>query len=175
MVLDANVNPMPDSEYTGYTYGSGYDTRINYAFYSCSARNAEQPGACPVDDLPKCISNLKALVGGDAEWPEILRKFLSIFDKDGAGEEICTLAADGDAAGVMNFFNEDDTETNSSALLKQMNEDPPSQPTDSDYVYGKPNYSTLTENGSFSVPLDLVFAQDYFSGLYNADYFAKSK
>ena len=172
MVLDGNVNPMPDMEYIAYTFARGLDTRINYVIYSCSAKNIEQPGSCPIDDLPKCVSDLNAIYGGKADSVALLLEVINvILSKEGAGVEICTLAADGDADGLTDLLDTIEEETISTTQKKQITGDPTSQPTDESNVYGIPNYLALMDLTATTI----VDAQDEFAAFYNADYLAKSE
>ena len=71
MVLDGSVNPLQNLEAIARVQATGENTRISYALFSCSARNIEEPGSCPVDDLAKCVSDVNSILAGLGIEPDM--------------------------------------------------------------------------------------------------------
>jgi len=195
MVLDGNVNPMQNLEQIAHVQGTGQNTRINYGLYSCSARNIEEPGSCPVDDLSKCISDINTLQRtefqtqpGDESKENLAAILELMYGYPDRAQELCDLAAGNEVDLLLELIEElelaldDDAaiESRQGSTVFEFNSE--SGPTTSDEdtieffqvgpVYGNPDYNLLFIE---SVPTALVNAQDAFSALYDADYFARRK
>ena len=61
-ILHLTISPFPDMLEYGAIRGIGENERINYLIYSCSARNVENPGSCPVSDMRQCIGDVNQLL-----------------------------------------------------------------------------------------------------------------
>lgn len=172
MVLDGNVNPLPDLEYIAWTLGRGQDTRINYALFSCSA-DVIFGGTCVVPDLAKCVSDINGLLNdsgigaGSAAKNSIAEIITAMITDSDRAQEICDLAEASDVAGLVAVLDEILSE---GPTVETRQAGSPSQPTSEQNVYGNPDYEFMMFGG---VEAQMVEAQDGFSALYNADYFAK--
>lgn len=172
MILDGNVNPLQNLEIIAHGQGEGENTRISYGLYSCSARNAEEPGSCPVDDLPKCVSDVSNLLQsqldiqvGDGQ-KEALGDFIqTIYTFPDRAQEFCDLAESGDFVGLNSLYVEL-VESLDVVTTRQIDIDifnTPSGPTLCEpgicNVIGMPDYEYLGD-----IVTSLVNVQDAFSG-----------
>ncbi|CAB9527105.1 Secreted [Seminavis robusta] len=186
-VLDSCAPPNPNAFYQASSFAIGTNDRIDYLVYSCSARNAREPGSCPVDDMRGCLGALAAgfseIFGADIgpgfvgrfAIQTFLRIMYSNFDRAG---ELCELATAGDYDGVRDLSAELAESSGVDPLLfgavpvaATKNEfDQSSKPTSDDwYVYGNEDYVPL-DGGS--IGLVMVNAQDQSAPVYDEQRFA---
>lgn len=178
--IDSNIEPFPDLERWAKNKARTLDTRTKYAVYSCTARNMENPGSCPVEeDLPQCVASGLNIIRDDCdgcyskEVVEQMDTFLNVlFQFPEEAEEICEYANDRNAKKFMKIIK------NLQKILKKEKDDsginsmgdPRSQPTPSEEedgdVFGNPTYWLYIS------AVAMVNAQDYFSAQFDEDYFA---
>jgi hypothetical protein len=176
MVLDGNVDPFQNLEAIAQVQGIGENTRVSYALFSCSARNAVEPGSCPVDDLPKCVSDINSILTSQFEVKpgEIAKSIVghaidTMIGIHERAQEICDIAASGDGTALEAILDELVPEesavaakfTKANFVFNSVSGPSSCDPGDCE-IFGNPEYFVLAQYSS--IVTVLVNAQDAFSG-----------
>ena len=163
MVLDGNDDSGSDITVNIKDIAESNNYRIDYLTYSCTLLEIESPGACPIEDLRKCITQVAAEVSDE----DVLFYVLNIVAADvQTGAELCA-AVDADdfeeVESIINAFYGD----LSDAKKRQPDEtvDTPSKPTTA---------ASYTYQEFGSIAQDMVTAQDYTNGAYSDDMFVRT-
>jgi len=177
MVLDSCAPPDPDGYGQVISGAKGMNDRIDYIIYSCSARNIQEPGSCPVEDMRQCFGDINnVLIDGGfvpgVETQPILKTFLLVmFNNVERAQEICDAAAEGNEEKLFELYEELTPSLDGPAESRQFDGyDPRSKPTYETDVYDNPEYEILSGFGQ--VPLLMVNAQDRSGPIYDEDRFA---
>ncbi|CAB9515573.1 Secreted [Seminavis robusta] len=183
-VLDGSLSTSPDHYHNARTRAIGFNERIDYIIFSCTARNFLDPGSCPVEDMKKCMKDLSDVIAavidlGPLSRTNTLEQFIQklLVDRESA-QLICDTAATGDAQGTLNLLQAEIA----SALVsnwKDSNDGNRSQPTYTPLelgdptvtLYGNPEYFIL--NAANQISIQMVRGQDRSGPIYDDDRLVK--
>lgn len=167
-IVDSNTAPTSDLFESAWEFAEGINQRIDYLIYSCSARNALEPGACPVDDMRVCINDFNQLAS-QSTTAIILSNFIkALYEFSGQAKDLCDLAASGNLNDLEVFFDElypAAVDNATESIMMRSEEDDiillSSGPTLEEFVYGNPEYTNITSINYGGAVGALVLAQDW--------------
>jgi hypothetical protein len=171
-ILDSCVSPNPDHYHNARTGAIGFNERIDYIIYSCSAS-----GACPVDDMRKCMGDISKILASEGIGQGDQKSYLqftinTLFANPDRAQEICDAAANDPLLLeeiIVELYGLDAAVTE--ARKRQAGADPRSAPTSTTYVYGNPDYPII-ESVSQSTLMS-VRAQDRSGPVYDEERYVK--
>lgn len=194
LVSDSNMPPTNDLYQFSYQDARFLNDRINYQVYLCDQVNFEKPGACPVEDLSVCVDDILSLPLDGMDFNSIIGLLINA-DSTANSQELCNLAAAGDADGFSALMEA--VPITRARRVQESSRDcsslPTIEPTDAAFflsfspefaelfgdcatsVFGKPNYQDI--KGADTNPYDVSFSshmiipQDYYGGSYNKEEF----
>ncbi|CAB9525991.1 Secreted [Seminavis robusta] len=179
LVLDSNVSPNPDFYHNARTMAIGFNERIDYIIFSCTARNVVNPGSCPVDDMRQCIRDIDRLLEakydstpGGAGAEDLQRLVQIILANVDRAEEICNAAADGDTDLILKIKDELTPEVNEDDQMTKFDLNLAALPTWQVFgVFDNPDYTIIDEG--MQVSLNMVRSQDRSGAIYDDDRLVK--